>query len=115
MQRVAVFFGLVFAFASLFGVSLAHAHRYQSLPVEPLVVLNHVDANNVSIPVYVKIQQFNIDLGSGLVMPCGWQSAVTPSVPALPVPPKAHRPSADLVAARPHWPQVPDRRPPRAA
>lgn len=115
MQRFVALVGLVFAFASLFGVSLAHAHRFQSLPVEPLIVLNHVDAHNVPIPVYVKVQKFNIDLGSGLVMPCGQQVGVTPSVPALPLPPAGDRPAATADAARPDWEQAPGRRPPRAA
>lgn len=114
MQRVAAIVGIIFVLASLFGVSLAHAHRFQSLPVEPLIVLNHVDANNVPIPVFVKVQKFNIDLGSGLVMPCGQQVGVTPSVPDLPLPPASGCPSADIGAAQPQWPQEPGWRPPRA-
>jgi len=96
MQRLVALIALVFAFASLAGATTAHAHRYVSTPI---VVLNHVDAQNVAIPVMVKVQRGEIDLGSGILMPCGPHQAIPVSAPALPAPPCCGRPVAGADAA----------------
>ncbi|MCS6758224.1 MAG: hypothetical protein MO852_03305 [Candidatus Devosia euplotis] len=46
MQRFVVLIALVFAIAFLAGMTTAHAHRYFSTPI---VVLNHVNSENVAI------------------------------------------------------------------
>lgn len=112
MQRLVALIALVFAFASLAGMTTAHAHRYVSTPI---VVLNMVDENNVSIPVTVTIQRGEIDLGAGIVMPCGPHHAIPVVVPALPHAPACASPQADVVVGNPTWPEVLPLRPPRSA
>ena len=73
MHRLIAAIAILFAFAALTGATVAHAHRYVSTPI---VVLNHVDAQNQPIPVYVQIQRGQIDLGGGIVMPCGSHPAI---------------------------------------
>ena len=103
MQRLATLIVMIFAFASLAGATTAHAHRYVSTPI---VVLNHVDADNQSIPVVVAIQRGQIDLGSGIMMPCGPHQAIPVAVMQLPagaaatgVPPGADEQAADWAGA----------------
>ena len=115
MQRVVTIIALVFAFASLAGATMAHAHRYQSLAVESLVVLNHVNEQNVSIPVYVTVQRGEIDLGSGIVMPCGPHHAISPTVPGLLPSADCDKPIAATTSAEPLWPMALLLRPPIAA
>lgn len=112
MQRLVVLIAVIFAFASLAGTATAHAHRYVS---EPLVVLNHVDENNVSIPIVVKVQRGEIDLGSGIVMPCGPHHAIAVDPPGLPPVPACEAPVAIPAAAVPLWPGTMLLRPPIAA
>ena len=91
MQRLATFIVLIFAFAGLAGATTAHAHRYVSTPI---VVLNHVDADNQSIPVVVAVQRGQIDLGSGIFMPCGPHQAIPVTVAQLPPLPACATPTA---------------------
>ena len=115
MKRLIALIAIIFAFASLVGPTMAHAHRYQSLTIESLVVLNHVDAKNVSIPVYVIVQRGEIDLGSGIVMPCGPHHAIAAVPPVLPVPPGCDALNASTIAASPQWPMARLLRPPKSA
>ena len=82
MRLLVTLIVLIFAFASVAGTSVAHAHRYVSTPI---VVLNHVDENNQSIPVVVAVQRGEIDLGDGIVLPCGAHHGIEVSVAQLPV------------------------------
>lgn len=66
MQRFVALIAVIFAFATIAGSTTAYAHRYISTPI---VVLNMVDAENVSIPVTVSVQRGEVDLGSGIIMP----------------------------------------------
>ncbi|MBD8066279.1 hypothetical protein IC608_12440 [Devosia sp. PTR5] len=112
MQRIIGLIAILFAFASLVGPALAHAHRYESTPI---VVLNHVDAANVSRPVIVTVQKGNIDLGSGIIMPCGPYFAIPVEVfefPAAQERPFFER-AVDAVALDGPKPSL--LRPPRAA
>lgn len=85
MKRLLVVIAMLFTFANMAGSVLAHSHRYVVDHAHPIVVLNHVDADNRPIPVVVKIQPCgHIDLGDGLVLPCGAHSAIAPEVPQLP-------------------------------
>jgi len=81
MRRLMVLIVSLFAVAAIMGGTVAHAHRYVATPI---VVLNHVDAQNQSIPVVVQIQRGQIDLGAGLVMPCGPHHAIMATGPTLP-------------------------------
>jgi len=112
MQRVMALIALIFAFASLAGTTVAHAHRYVSMPI---VVLNHVDANNVSIPVFVQVQRGEIDLGKGIIMPCGPHQAIPVLAPQMPPAPACEVPVALLDAAPPAWRETIPLRPPKAA
>jgi len=112
MQRVVALIALVFAFASLSGTTLAHAHRFVSTPI---VVLNHVDDDNVAIPVIVSVQKGQIDLGAGIIMPCGPYYAIPVAAPALPASPEAGMPGARSHAGAPAWPGQRLLRPPRLA
>lgn len=84
MHRNRLFIAILFVFAFLAGLSTAYAHRYEAAP---LVVLNHVDDENVPIRIMVTVQRGEIDLGAGIVMPCGPHQAIAPVVPKLPMPP----------------------------
>lgn len=112
MQRFVALIAVIFAFASLAGMTTAHAHRYVSTPI---VVLNHVDENNKSIPVVVQVQRGEIDLGSGILMPFGPHHGIVASAPQIPAAPALDRPdiaaNAAPGASPPHIPL----RPPRAA
>lgn len=112
MHRLVALIVLIFAFASLAGMTTAHAHRYHSAP---MVVLNHVDANNQSIPVIVAVQRGEIDLGSGIVMPCGSHNGIPVTATPLPIcPPEASPvPSADDELA--DWVETSPLRPPKQA
>tara|TARA_R110002020_G_scaffold10801_10_gene41020 strand:- start:1133 stop:1471 length:339 start_codon:yes stop_codon:yes gene_type:complete len=112
MQRLVLLIALVFSIASLAGMTTAHAHRYISTPI---VVLNHVDADNVAIPVIVQIQRGEIDLGSGIFLPCGPHNAIATLAPVLPGAPEGDAPLAVLQARLTPW--LGDRllRPPRPA
>lgn len=93
MHRLAVIIAIVFGFAALGGATTAHAHRYVSTPI---VVLNHVDAQNQAIPVVVQIQRGQIDLGAGIVMPCGSHNAIGVTVARLPMAPDSAAPEPAL-------------------
>ncbi len=112
MQRLVALISVIFAFASLAGTTTAHAHRYVSTPI---VVLNHVDANNVSIPVMVVIQHGEIDLGAGIVMPCGPHNAIPIATPQIPVVPQCDEPVAMLDSTEPLWTIHLPLRPPKPA
>ena len=109
MQRFVYFTAILLSFATLFGVTTAHAHRYVSTPI---VVLNHVDAENVPIRIMVKVQHGEIDLGSGIIMPCGAHHAIVAAVPVLPQAPEAETPEADGCFARISWQDAKRLRPP---
>jgi hypothetical protein len=112
MRRLMTLIVLIFAFASVAGTTIAHAHRYISTPI---VVLNHVDENNQSIPVIVDVQRGNIDLGSGIFMPCGPHHAIP--VGEMPLP--ACRAQASLMVSvdedAPAWSSIRVLRPPKHA
>ncbi len=112
MQRLVALIAVIFTFATLAGTTLAHAHRYVSTPI---VVLNHVDANNVSIPVIVQVQRGDVDLGSGIIMPVGSHYAIPTMIPQMPVTQKGDKPIAkpDTVAIL--WSGQVPLRPPKAA
>ncbi len=112
MQRFIALIAIVFAFASLAGATTAHAHRYVSTPI---VVLNHVDENNRSIPVVVQVQRGEIDLGSGIVMPFGSHHAIPASTPQIPIAPDKDSPTLRVEAAPPASPEDTPLRPPKAA
>src|SRR5690606_23622139 len=82
MHRLVALIAVLFCFAAVLGPTVAHAHRYVSTPI---VVLNHVDEANRSIPVVVDIQRGQIDLGAGISMPCGPYHAIGVNIPALPL------------------------------
>ena len=112
MHRLIAAIAILFAFASLTGATVAHAHRYVSTPI---VVLNHVDAQNQPIPVYVQIQRGQIDLGAGIVMPCGGHHAIGVSLPALPPAPVRGAPEPTLATTWIPRPGTLPLRPPIAA
>lgn len=89
MRRLIALIAVIFAFASIAGTTVAHAHRYVSTPI---VVLNMVDADNRSIPVVVQIQRGQIDLGAGIVMPCGPHHGIGVTGPVVPLAPALARP-----------------------
>lgn len=112
MQRFVALIAVIFAFAALAGTATAHAHRYVSTPI---VVLNHVDDNNVSIPVIVQVQRGDIDLGAGIIMPCGTYQAIAATPPAIPPAPRRALPKPSCSAAGTDWPAAVPLRPPKAA
>lgn len=112
MRRLVALIAVIFAFASLAGTTTAHAHRYASTPI---VVLNLVDAQNVSIPVMVKVQRVDVDLGSGIVMPCGPHHAIPAMVPELPGAPDCDRPVEAISGLAPLWLEHRLLRPPKRA
>lgn len=112
MQRLVLSIAILFAFATLAGVTTAHAHRYVATPI---VVLNHVDAENVPIRITVKVQRGEIDLGEGIVMPCGSHHAIPALPPQLPPAPEGEdviERGCDAVAV---WSGIQVLRPPIAA
>ncbi|SEP62661.1 hypothetical protein SAMN05428969_0197 [Devosia sp. YR412] len=112
MRRFIALITLVFAFASLAGTTMAHAHRYVSTP---MVVLNHVDENNQSIPVIVGVQRGEIDLGEGIMLPCGAHHGIPVSVAQLPVCPAQPETFARVDEAARDWFGSSPRRPPKQA
>ena len=112
MQRLVLSIAILFAFATLAGVTTAHAHRYVATPI---VVLNHVDAENVPIRITVKVQRGEIDLGEGIVMPCGSHHAIPALPPQLPVAPEGEDVSEHQCDVISVWPGVQLLRPPIAA
>lgn len=112
MRRFVALIVLIFAFASLAGMTTAHAHRYISTPI---VVLNHVDANNQSIPVIVAVQRGEIDLGSGIMLPCGPHHAIPVTITAMPSCPAQASLTPVLDRQLPDWIAPGLRRPPRQA
>jgi hypothetical protein len=99
MSRLIAIIVAIFAFAAIAGAATAHAHRYVSTPI---VVLNLVDSSNQSIPVMVSVQRGEIDLGSGITMPCGPHHGIPVSISPLPVCPTDARawPGLDSMAPR---------------
>lgn len=112
MQRLALVIAILLAFASLAGTTLAHAHRYVSTPI---VVLNHVDSDNRSIPVVVELQRGEIDLGAGIMLPCGSHQAIPVSVTQVPLCPPETVVQPLLDTRMPDWPVTRQLRPPRQA
>ena len=100
MRRLVALIAILFTFAAVMGTTVAHAHRYVSTPI---VVLNHVDAENKAIPVVVEIQRGQIDLGAGIVMPCGAHHAIGITLPALPPAPTGSAPEASQEARGTPW------------
>ena len=93
MRRFIALTAMLFALASVAGMTTAHAHRYVSTPI---VVLNHVDDSNRPIPVVIEVQRGQIDLGSGILMPCGQHQAIPVTVAQLPPLPACATPSAHI-------------------
>lgn len=85
MQRLVLFIAILFAFSATAGMTTGHAHRYVATPI---VVLNHVDTDNQPIRVTVAVQHGEIDLGEGIVMPCGSHLAIAATPPILPAAPE---------------------------
>lgn len=112
MQRLVTLIAIVFAFAALAGPTTAHAHRYVSTP---LVVLNLVDEQNVSIPVMVTVQKGEVDLGSGIVMPCGSHHAIPLTEQPRLGPSPAAEPVACITGLAWLWENEQVLRPPKAA
>lgn len=100
MHRFVAFIAVLFTFAAVMGATVAHAHRYVSAPI---VVLNHVDAQNQPIPVVVQIQRGQIDLGAGIVMPCGPHHGIGVSLPGWPDAPPCARPGLALITTGLAW------------
>lgn len=112
MRRLILSIAILFAFASLAGATTAHAHRYVATPI---VVLNHVDAENVPIRITVKVQRGEIDLGEGIVMPCGSHYAIPALPPQLPRAPEGEDVADHQCEALAVWPGIRVLRPPIAA
>ncbi len=100
MRRFLALIAVLFTFAAVMGATVAHAHRYVATPI---VVLNMVDAQNQSIPIVVEIQRGQIDLGAGVMMPCGQHHAIGVSLPALPMAPTCAAPETRVPAMGPAW------------
>jgi len=109
MRRFVIFIAVLLSLASVLGATTAHAHRYVSTPI---VVLNHVDADNKPIPVVVQVQRGEIDLGGGLMMPCGSHHAIEASTPQLPAKLQPTSLAAEAFAAVADWRSILPLRPP---
>ena len=103
---------LLFAFASLAGTTTAHAHRYVSTP---MVVLNHVDEDNRPIPVIVAVQRGEIDLGSGIMLPCGAHHGIPVEMAPLPLCKARSERIASVDEGMTEWFGSSPRRPPKRA
>lgn len=112
MRRLVALIAVLFTFASVMGGTVAHAHRYVSTPI---VVLNHVDAENRSIPVVVMVQRGNVDLGAGIVMPCGFHPGIAVTGIAVPPPPACSAHEAGKLPALVSWQGEQHLRPPISA
>jgi len=112
MRHFVVFIAVLLALASVLGATTANAHRYVATPI---VVLNHVDADNKPIPVVVQIQRGQIDLGAGLMLPCGSHHAIEASAPQLPGAVMTMVPETKLDTAQADWPAILPLRPPKSA
>lgn len=112
MRRFVTLIVLLFTFASVMGGTVAHAHRYISTPI---VVLNHVDADNQSIPVVVMIQRGDVDLGAGIVMPCGFHPGIAVSDGAAIASPDCAGHEAAALPALARWQAKQNLRPPISA
>lgn len=111
MQRLVLFIAVLFAFASLAGATTAHAHRFVATP---MVVLNHVDAENVPIRIMVKVQRGDIDLGEGIIMPCGSHQAIPALPPEVPAAPDGEDRHETGCGQLPVWLGAPELRPPKS-
>ena len=100
MRRFVALIAVLFTFAAVMGATVAHAHRYVATPI---VVLNMVDAQNQSIPIVVEIQRGQIDLGAGIVMPCGPHHAIGIVLPSLPMAPDCAAPEGEVRTMGPAW------------
>ena len=109
MQRLALFIAILLAFSATAGMTTGHAHRYVSTPI---VVLNHVDAENQPIRVTVQVQRGEIDLGAGIVMPCGHHYAIAALPPSLPVAPEEEETALVSTRTLPTWQGLSLLRPP---
>lgn len=112
MRRFMTLIALLFTISAVVGGSVAHAHRYVSTPI---VVLNYVDAENQPILVVVEIQRGQIDLGAGIVMPCGQHHAIGATPPTLPAAPRCDLPASPVSSDATAWPSGPLLRPPISA
>ena len=112
MRHFVVFIAVLLGLASVLGGTTANAHRYVATPI---VVLNHVDADNKPIPVVVQVQRGQIDLGAGLMLPCGAHYAIEVSAPQLPAPLLDSAPCATTHPVAPDWPPILPLRPPISA
>jgi hypothetical protein len=112
MRRILTLIALLFAFAAVAGPTTAHAHRYVSTP---MAVLNHVDENNQSIPVIVHVQRGEIDLGSGIMMPCGAHPGIPVTIVQMPVCPPSDGVTPGMDEAAADWMGSNPLRPPRHA
>jgi hypothetical protein len=109
MSRLIALLVAIFAFAAIAGAATAHAHRYVSTPI---VVLNLVDSSNQSIPVMVSVQRGEIDLGSGITMPCGPHHGIPVAITELPVCPAGTGVWPDIGSTAPRGQGGPLLRPP---
>ena len=112
MRRLVVLIVMIFAFAAVAGPTVAHAHRYVSTPI---VVLNHVDGDNNSIPVIVEVQRGDIDLGSGISMPCGAHHGIPVDVAQVSVCPPDVGMVRSVNDGAPVWSSIRELRPPKHA
>ncbi|WP_375598768.1 hypothetical protein [Devosia sp. Naph2] len=111
MRHFVVFIAVLLGLASVLGATTANAHRYVATPI---VVLNHVDADNKPIPVVVQVQRGQIDLGAGLMLPCGSHPAIEVSAPQLTAPPPARSPVLAPCRVAPDWQSILPLRPPKS-
>lgn len=109
MRRLVAVIAVLFAFAAVMGGTVAHAHRYIATPI---VVLNLVDEDNQSIPVVVQVQRGQIDLGAGIVMPCGPHHAIGTSATTLAEPTPTAAPKPEAASCIIAWPVSQLLRPP---
>ena len=112
MRHFVVFIAILLGLASVLGATTANAHRYVSTPI---VVLNHVDADNKPIPVVVQVQRGQIDLGAGLMLPCGSHHAIEVCALQLSGITTVSVPKPDLQQVFADWPTVLPLRPPKSA
>jgi hypothetical protein len=112
MRHFVVFIAVLLALASVLGATTANAHRYVATPI---VVLNHVDADNKPIPVVVQVQRGQIDLGAGLMLPCGSHHAIEVCGPQLPFGLEGEGPLLAPDRSAPDWPAILPLRPPISA
>jgi hypothetical protein len=112
MRLFVVVIAMLLGVASVSGAATANAHRYVSTPI---VVLNHVDQDNRPIPVFVQVQRGQIDLGAGLMMPCGPHHAIAAHAPQMPCADTTETLQAQLAVFDTDWQAILPLRPPIGA